>query len=164
MRQFKVGEVKQSWFRKVIGQSNRHRRNMQLQFFGIIIALMLVSPVREFYLLFKDLDFRIETVQAQEQKLSVKDYAWEQAKKNGLDPVNFVVIIFHESRWNTEAIGVNKNKTYDAGLLQINSIHKDISLSDKLDPYKAIDWAIKKRLHDGNYSAWVAANQLGIRK
>lgn len=96
-------------------------------------------------------------------KLSVKDYAWEQAKKAGLDPVHLVMIIEKESNWDSEAIGVNNNKTYDLGIAQWNSIHK-IPLQDKLDPYKSIDMMIAYRLKTGNYHAWVAAQKLGIIK
>jgi soluble lytic murein transglycosylase-like protein len=103
-------------------------------------------------------------------KLDVQDYAWEQARKAKLDRATFISMIFGESRFNQNAIGVNKNGTVDLGLLQINSIHMTpkasalISPVDALDPYKAIDWAIKKRLKDGNYSAWVAAQNLKITK
>lgn len=96
--------------------------------------------------------------------VDVKDYAWEQAKAHGLDPVTFIVVLFGESGFKPDAININSNKTVDLGIAQINSIHKDISTVDKLNPYKAIDWAIQKRLHDGNYSAWVYANKTGIKK
>jgi soluble lytic murein transglycosylase-like protein len=103
-------------------------------------------------------------------RLDVQDYAWEQARKAKLDRATFISMIFGESRFNQNALGVNTNKTVDLGLLQINSIHTKpnaslpISVADALDPYKAIDWAIKKRLKDGNYSAWVAAQKLKITK
>lgn len=65
-------------------------------------------------------------------------------------------IIECESKWNPEAMNTkNKNGSYDMGLLQINSIHKDISNSDKLNYKKSIDWAIKKFKRDGNFNAWV---------
>lgn len=65
-------------------------------------------------------------------------------------------IIECESKWNPEAMNTkNKNGSYDMGLLQINSIHKNISNSDKLNYKKSIDWAIKKFKRDGNFNAWV---------
>jgi soluble lytic murein transglycosylase-like protein len=112
----------------------------------------------------------IAEVSVVRQKLDVQDYAWEQARKAKLDRATFISMIFGESRFNSNALGVNTNKTVDLGLLQINSIHTKpgaslpISVIDALDPYKAIDWAIKKRLKDGNYSAWVAAQKLKITK
>lgn len=98
------------------------------------------------------------------RKLDPEDYAWEMARKHKLNRVAFVTLLFGESRFNPEALGVNKNGTVDLGLCQINTIHKDISLKDRLDPYKCIDWSIKKRLRDGNWSAWVAARKFGITK
>lgn len=65
-------------------------------------------------------------------------------------------IIECESKWNPEAMNTkNSNGSYDMGLLQINSIHKDISNSDKLNYKKSIDWAINKFKKDGNFNAWV---------
>ena len=65
-------------------------------------------------------------------------------------------IIQCESKWNPDAVNTkNKNGSYDMGLLQINSIHKNISNADKLDYKKSIDWAIKKMHKDGNLNAWV---------
>jgi soluble lytic murein transglycosylase-like protein len=105
------------------------------------------------------------SVSVPRHRLDVQDYAWEQARKAKLDRATFISMIFAESRFNSSALNVNSNRTVDLGLLQINSIHKGtISLVDMLDPYKAIDWAIKKRLKDGNYSAWVAAQKLKITK
>ena len=101
--------------------------------------------------------------QTVEKQLSVKDYAWEQAKKAGLDPVEMVSIIYCESKFKSDAINVNRNGSYDLGLVQANSIHKTVSVETKLDPYKSIDWMISKRLKDKNWSAWVCAGKLGIR-
>jgi hypothetical protein len=169
MNKITLGRVeKPSTKRGKYETQKRIKEKMLVQFFSLVLLICVAAPAREFYLLGKELEFKIEPVYAQEKQLSVKDYAWEQAKKHGLDPVSFVVIIFHESRFNPEAININVQKSgrksVDIGLLQINSIHQDISLQDKLDPYKAIDWAIEKRLKDGNYRAWVAANTLGIVK
>jgi hypothetical protein len=63
-------------------------------------------------------------------------------------------IISCESKFNVNAINVNKNGTVDAGIFQINSIHKDITLQDKIDYKKATAWAIKKIKHDKGWSAW----------
>ena len=67
----------------------------------------------------------------------------------------FVKIIQCESGWNPDAVNTkNKNGSYDMGLLQINSIHKNISNADKLNYKKAIDWAIAKVKKDGGFGAW----------
>jgi len=63
-------------------------------------------------------------------------------------------IINCESKWKPDAVGVNKN-SYDLGLWQINSVHKDISNADKMDYLKATKWAIEKRIKDGNWNSWI---------
>jgi len=64
-------------------------------------------------------------------------------------------VINCESRWREDVINVNTNGSVDFGIMQINSIHKDISNADKLNYQKAIDWAIKKMHKDGSLNAWV---------
>ncbi|MCK9370382.1 transglycosylase SLT domain-containing protein [Candidatus Dojkabacteria bacterium] len=59
-----------------------------------------------------------------------------------------------ESSLNKEAVNVNTNGTYDAGLFQINSIHKDISLSQKLDVYASARWS-NEQIKKGNGHIWV---------
>jgi hypothetical protein len=63
-------------------------------------------------------------------------------------------IISCESKFNVNAINVNKNSTVDVGIFQINSIHKDIALQDKIDYKKATAWAIKKIKKEG-WGSWV---------
>lgn len=109
------------------------------------------------------------TVKHQEKLVgysSIKAYIVEQAEKNGLDPVDIMMIIQGESHFNENAVGVNTNKTADLGLIQVNSIHiksGSITLKCAGETKCAIDWLIKKRLADGNYSSWVVANNLGIK-
>jgi soluble lytic murein transglycosylase-like protein len=166
MRHFKQGGVKQSLFRRVIGQPNRYRRSMQLQFFGIVISLLLISPVREFYLLSRELDFRIEPTYAKEVEVKpdFATYAFEQAKKAGLNPVDVLRIIQCESGFNPNALNGNKNGSVDVGIAQWNlKSHPHIKIETALDPYQSIDLMIKERLHDKNWSAWMCAKKLGIR-
>lgn len=73
-------------------------------------------------------------------------------------------IIQCESNWNPNAINTkNSNGTWDGGLVQINSIHKNISNADKFDFKKSIDWMIAKIKRDKGYSAWSCARRLGIK-
>lgn len=75
------------------------------------------------------------------------EITWEQHNK-------ISKIIKCESGWNPQAINTkNKNGSFDAGLVQINSIHKDISNADKFDYKKSIDWMIKKVNKEG-FGAW----------
>lgn len=93
----------------------------------------------------------------------MKKYVRSAAKEAGLNPNEVEAIINCESRWIADAKGVNRNGSYDLGLWQINSIHKNITDAEKLDYKAATKWAIEKRLRDGNWSAWYCARRLAIR-
>ncbi|MEI6288640.1 MAG: transglycosylase SLT domain-containing protein [bacterium] len=99
-----------------------------------------------------------------ETKEVIREYVLNEAKLANLDPHEVDLIVNCESRWNAKSIsGVNYNGTRDFGLWQINSIHRGISDADKLDYKTATKWVIKKRLHDGNWSAWYCARRFGIK-
>lgn len=83
-----------------------------------------------------------------------------EVKKAGLNIKEAETIINCESRWQEDAIGVNRNGTYDVGLWQINSIHKDLTNAGKMDYKEATKWAIEKRLRDGSWNAWSCARKL----
>ncbi len=102
-------------------------------------------------------------IEAVDEIESIRDYVLNEAKKVGLNPNEVDKIIQCESRWDPKAIGHNKNGSSDSGLWQINSIHKTLTLADKLDYKTATKWALEKRLRDGNWSAWYCARKVGIR-
>lgn len=126
------------------------------------------------------LDFLIEEVEAQdlcgldvvecesekERQPSMREWVFNRLEQNlgTEEAINGMIIITCESGWNPDALNVNTNKTADLGLWQINHpLHsKTISRQQSLDYQIATDWAIKKRLNDGNWSAWVCARVLGI--
>jgi len=83
-----------------------------------------------------------------------------EIKKAGLNIKEAETIINCESRWQPDAIGVNKNGSYDVGLWQINSIHKNMTNADKMDYKEATKWAIAKRLRDRSWNAWSCARKL----
>lgn len=93
----------------------------------------------------------------------IKEYVLSEAVKAGLNPKEVATIINCESRWDPKAKGHNRNGSYDLGLWQINSIHKNLSDADKLDYKTATEWAIAKRLRDGNWSAWYCARRFAIK-
>ena len=93
----------------------------------------------------------------------VKEYVRLEAIRAGLNPDEVEKIVKCESKFNPQAIHTNVNGSKDKGLWQINSIHKRISDADKLDYKAATKWAIAKRLHDGNWSAWYCARKLAIK-
>ena len=100
---------------------------------------------------------KVETIE------DIKEYVRNEAKKAGLNSKEVEAIINCESRWDPQAKGHNKNGSYDLGLWQINSIHKNITDAEKLDYKTATKWAIEKRLRDGNWSAWYCARRLAIK-
>jgi hypothetical protein len=96
---------------------------------------------------------------------TMKEWVLTQVEEAGLDRWEADRIVNGESGWNNWAYNINSNGTTDLGLWQINSIHKKtISVEDRFDYKESTKWAINKRLHDGNWCAWVAARHLGICK
>ena len=88
-------------------------------------------------------------------KIPMREWVLNEVKKAGLDVDYVDRLINCESKWNNWAVAWNKNGSIDYGIWQINSIHKGtISVEDRFDYKEATDWAIQKRLHDGNWSAW----------
>lgn len=106
----------------------------------------------------------IDMSDAEEEALAeeeeMKLWVLNEIKKAGLSIKEAEIIINCESRWKPDAIGVNKNGSYDVGLWQINSIHKNMTNADKMDYKTATKWAIDKRLHDGSWSAWSCSRKL----
>ena len=95
---------------------------------------------------------------AEEQEMRL--WVLNEIKRAGLSIKEAEIIINCESRWQPDAIGVNKNGSYDVGLWQINSIHKGMSNADKMDYKEATKWAINKRLKDGSWRAWSCSRKL----
>ena len=99
------------------------------------------------------------------EEFSIKEWVFTRLEQN-LDTdaaIEGMMIITCESGWNPDAFNVNTNGSVDLGLWQINSIHKDISNTQKLDYMIATDWAINKYWNSGNsWHAWTCANKLGL--
>lgn len=88
----------------------------------------------------------------------IKAYVKQQLEKAGIGNEWELVnkIIECESKWGQWHYNVNSNDTTDMGLWQINSIHKGkADVECRFDIECSTKWAIEKRLHDGNWSAWV---------
>ena len=95
------------------------------------------------------------------EEMSVREYVLNEVKKAGLDPKKAEMIIQCESGWEIWQDQVNNNGSIDRGLWQINSIH-NFGVENSYNYKKATDWAIQKRLHDGNWSAWTCAKKLNL--
>ncbi len=100
------------------------------------------------------------TYTQEERDLTITEWVYKRLEQHlGEDEAyNGMAIIQCESGWNPDALSY----TRDMGLWQISHIHKDISNQQKFDYQIATDWAINKRIRDGNWSAWVCARKLGI--
>ena len=93
---------------------------------------------------------------------SMEQWVLREADNRGLNRNEVWSIIQAESSWRPDAINVNTNGSYDLGLWQWNSIHKDISTACKLDFRCSTNEAFNKRIHDGNWCAWYGSHKLGI--
>jgi len=94
------------------------------------------------------------------QEPSMKEWVRAEIEKAGLNWEEVDCIIQNESGWNNWNNNWNTNGTIDSGIFMINSVHKNtISLEDRYNYKTATKWAINKRLHDGNWSAWVASKK-----
>jgi len=95
--------------------------------------------------------------------LPMQDWVMAKVKAAGLDPYHVWSIIQCESRWNPDVVNNhNKDKSYDMGLWQINSVHKELSNACKLDYQCATAWSIAKIKRDGNFCAWACAKNIGL--
>lgn len=96
-------------------------------------------------------------------KEEIKAYVLNEAKKLGLNAREVEIIVNCESKWDSKAYNpMNSNGSNDAGLWQINSIHKNISFEDKMDYKAATKWALEKRIRDGSWSAWSCSRKLAV--
>lgn len=78
----------------------------------------------------------------------------EELGKSNQDIMTMIRVAKCESTMNPEAVNVNRNKSVDRGLLQINSVHKGLSNKDAFDYEKNIRYAWK--LHDTQgFRPWV---------
>ena len=64
-----------------------------------------------------------------------------------------------ESTLNPEAIGINGKGNFDAGLFQINSVHTDLSLKEKLDIRTATQWTLDK-IKNGEGHIWTCWSKI----
>ena len=87
--------------------------------------------------------------------------ALEQADLSVIEA--FKVIDCENKKWDAETVYVNTDKSLDIGLFQLNSKwHPYISIMDKFDWKKNIDYAIQLRLKDGSYRQWTCGKNLGL--
>lgn len=77
------------------------------------------------------------------------------AREYGVDPDKAVELARRESSLNPKAVNVNKDKSRDRGLYQINSRWHAVSDEQAFDPLFAIHFAMKA-ISEGKARWWVA--------
>lgn len=94
----------------------------------------------------------------------IRDVGEEMGESNQ-HIMQMIRIAKSESGMRADAIGKNKNGTFDIGVFQINDVHnKRISRADRLDFQKNIRFAYKLHQEQGHsFRAWVAYNK-GLAK
>lgn len=96
------------------------------------------------------------------QSIAIREYIRSEILKAGLDPIEVDCLHDHEADYNPNAFNINSNNTIDIGVWQINSIHiksGSITLQCAANYECATQWAIKKRLKDKSWNAWVGYKQ-----
>jgi hypothetical protein len=112
---------------------------------GPLVSPLVANPVKQVYAEFISCENPKGYLECQAYQGVI---TWEEHDR-------MYKIIECESKWNPEAINTkNSNGSWDAGLAQINSVHKNISNADKFDYKKSIDWMIKKYKADKSFNAW----------
>jgi hypothetical protein len=135
-----------------------------LMYLAVIAAtrVELISPL-------SGIEMAVEPVVAKETvKISCEDPAGYlecqvyQGKISWKDHEKLDKIAMCESRYNENAINVNKNGSVDRGVFQINSVHKGLTNVDAFNFKKNIDFAIEMYKKQG-VRPWVCARLLGIK-
>lgn len=88
-------------------------------------------------------------------ELSIEQKIRLASREAGVDEETSVRIAFAESSFNCEATNLNTNGTNDAGLFQINSIHK-VPDYCRLDCECNLYWSLNKMAKEG-FGAWRAS-------
>ncbi len=96
-----------------------------------------------------------------ETELSIKDYVKQEVEKAGLKWNEADCIITEESHWREDICIIEPDMSISCGIWQLNTVHNKDGLTNacKVDYKCATEFAIKKRLHDGNWSAWTQWNK-----
>lgn len=81
------------------------------------------------------------------------------AVDSGVSPTYMLKLAQCESSMNPKAFNKNRNGTYDLGIFQINSVHKELSDEDKYDVYESAYWtALQIQL--GKQNMWVCNGKI----
>ena len=95
-----------------------------------------------------------------ETELNIKDYVKQEVEKAGLSWEEANCIITEESQWRDDICIIEPDMSISCGIWQLNTVHNKNGLTNacKVNYKCATEFAIKKRLHDGNWSAWTQWN------
>ncbi len=97
------------------------------------------------------------------ENLTMEAWVMKTVKNAGLNEHKVWTLIFLESSWNPEAMLVNKDKSVDLGLFQINTkYHPEVSKACSLD-YKCQTFAAIEIIKKRGFKEWVAAKNIGLK-
>lgn len=128
----------------------------------ILVAVLLVADILMINHLYSELiksnTYEVSNVSAEEQpELSIYDQICLASGGENCDVLYNLAKC--ESNLNPDAIHINTNRTADLGIMQINTVHKDISNSDKFNLTKSVQWANQK-IKEGKGSIWVCWDKI----
>lgn len=131
----------------------------------ILVAVLLVADILMINHLYSELikanTYEVSNVSAEEQpELSIYDQICLASGGENCDVLYNLAKC--ESSLNPDAIHINTNRTFDAGLYQWNSIHINsgkISLSCALDVVCSTQ-ATNREIREGNLNWWVCSNKI----
>lgn len=154
----KIGQ----WIKRPIGIKNKKLTNILLAEIAIFFAIFFLLADHAFGFVAEKIYPEppmptIEPKTPPEPILSLSEHICIATNGENCDVL--VNLAKCESSMRKDAIHVNTNGTYDAGLFQINSVHKDISLEHKLDVYASSRWA-NEQIKKGNGHWWVCWNKI----
>lgn len=96
------------------------------------------------------------------QDIPMKDWVLNEMRKAGIDEYKVWALVNCESRWDSYAYLVNKDKTLDRGLWMFNDhFQPQVSNSCAWD-YKCSTREAIKLIKKQGFKPWVCANKLGL--
>ena len=96
---------------------------------------------------------------------SIQEYIFMEVERElGFEEaIKAVAIVQCESGFRPDIVVIEPNNTVSLGAWMINTVHNNrddelyISNADKLDYVRATHWAIRKRIADNSWSAWMCS-------
>lgn len=105
-----------------------------------------------------------EIVIERENELPMQEWVLNEAEKAGIDPYKVYMLVHCESRWNPEAIYINKGGSVDRGLFQINNkYHPEVSNSCAWSWKCSTEQAIRI-IKERGFGEWTCGVKYGLNR